>query len=81
VQISNCAHSAVCRNYILTFKHFLPNIPFIARGVTCDHYLYSPRNQTTFFSYAQRRKRTVYYLFVNKWVRALGLCLLLLQST
>jgi len=32
------------------------------------------------FSYAQRMKRTVYYLLVNKWVRALGPCLLLLQS-
>jgi len=32
------------------------------------------------FSYAQRRKETVYYLSVNRWVRALGPCLLLLQS-
>ena len=30
------------------------------------------------FSYAQRRKRTVYYFSVNKWVRAIGSCLLLL---
>jgi len=32
------------------------------------------------YSYAQRRKQTVYYLTVNLWVRALGPCLLLLQS-
>ena len=32
------------------------------------------------FSHAQRRKRTVYYLSVNIWVRALGPCVLLLQS-
>jgi len=32
------------------------------------------------FSYAQRTKLTVYYLSVNIWVRALGPCLLLLQS-
>jgi len=28
----------------------------------------------------KERKGTVYYLYVNIWVRALGLCLLLLQS-
>jgi len=31
------------------------------------------------FSYAQRRKQTVYYVSVNIWVRALGPCVLLLQ--
>jgi len=32
------------------------------------------------FSNAQRRKQTVYYSSVNIWDRALGPCLLLLQS-
>jgi len=33
-----------------------------------------------FLLYAHRRKRTVYYVSVNIWVRALDPCLLLLQS-
>jgi len=37
-------------------------------------------NGPVIFSYAQRRKRTVYYLSVNIWVRALGPCISLLQS-
>jgi len=37
-------------------------------------------NGPVVFSYAQRRKRTVYYVSVNIWVRAPGPCLLLLQS-
>jgi len=37
-------------------------------------------NGPVIFSYAQRRKQTVYYLSVNIWVLAPGQCLLLLQS-
>jgi len=37
-------------------------------------------NGPVIFSYAQRRKQTVYYVSVNIWLRALDPCLLRLQS-